>query len=344
MLSGYRLAVVGVSVSLFFTRGLGSPFQHPANTIDKRGEQLALNRDFPDPSIEQDWDGTWYAFATSNKPNGNCNIQVATASSPDGPWTWLDQDALPDSGSWTTGKDNWAPDVKRMPPTNSGRYIMTYSGELASDSVHHCIGIATSSSITGPYTPQDGPVICPDVSTTGGAIDSYLYYDEPQNKRYLVYKEDGTGLDAGTCPDLQPPYKPTPILLQEMDANDWITPVGSPVQILDRQDEDGPLVEAPAIIRASDGTYLLFYSSHCYNDVSYDVKYAVATSITGPYTRKGSLLKTGQYDLQNPGGASPTPGGDVLLFHADCALGFSTLTRCLHTVNINFSGGSIQFT
>lgn len=75
-----------------------------------------------------------------------------------------------------------------MPPSNSGRYIMTYSGELASNSVHHCIGIATSNSIIGPYTPQDGPVICPDPNTTGGAIDSYLYYDETHNKRYLIYK------------------------------------------------------------------------------------------------------------------------------------------------------------
>jgi len=127
-------------------------------------------------------------------------------------------------------------------------------------------------------------------------------------------------------------------MLQEMNVNDWTTPVGSPVQILDRTDADGPLVEAPAIIRSSDGHYILFYSSHCFNDVNYDVKYAVATSITGPYTRKGSLLKTGQYGLTSPGGASPTPGGDVLLFHANCDQG-----RCMYTIDMKFSGGSIQF-
>lgn len=75
-----------------------------------------------------------------------------------------------------------------MPPSDSGRYILTYSGELASNSIHHCIGIATASNIAGPYTPQGSPTICPDVASTGGAIDSYLYYDEPHNKRYLVYK------------------------------------------------------------------------------------------------------------------------------------------------------------
>lgn len=65
---------------------------------------------------------------------------------------------------------------------------MTYSGELATNDAHHCIGIATASSIVGPYTPQDNAVICPDAATTGGAIDSYLYFDETNNKRYLVYK------------------------------------------------------------------------------------------------------------------------------------------------------------
>lgn len=76
-----------------------------------------------------------------------------------------------------------------MPPESQGLYIMTYSGELASDSPHHCIGIATSHNIAGPYTPHDTPVICPDAASTGGAIDSSSYYDEPNNKRYVVYKE-----------------------------------------------------------------------------------------------------------------------------------------------------------
>lgn len=57
-------------------------------------------------TVAQDWDGTWYAFATSDKPNGAHNIQVARANSPKGPWTWLDHDALPNTGKWTTGVNN----------------------------------------------------------------------------------------------------------------------------------------------------------------------------------------------------------------------------------------------
>lgn len=76
-----------------------------------------------------------------------------------------------------------------MPPASRNLYIMTYSGQLASNPAHHCVGIATASNPAGPYTPQGGPVICPDIASTGGAIDSALFYDERNNKRYLVYKE-----------------------------------------------------------------------------------------------------------------------------------------------------------
>lgn len=130
--------------------------------------------------------GKWYAFAT----NGNgYNIQVAVADTPDGPWSVINHDALPNSGSWTTGANNWAPDVKRMPPEGDHKYIMTYSGALKGNEPFHCVGIATSSNIEGPYTPQGGPAICPDIASTGGAIDSSSFYDQVNNKRYIVYKE-----------------------------------------------------------------------------------------------------------------------------------------------------------
>ncbi|PSR78878.1 glycosyl hydrolase family 43 protein [Coniella lustricola] len=280
------------------------------------------------------WDGKWYSFATNGS---GFNIQVAQASSPDGPWTWLDHDALPNSGSWTTNNNAWAPDVKRMPPASQSLFIMAYSGQLASNPDHHCVGIATSHSITGPYTPGNSPLICPDILTTGGAIDPSLYYDERNNKRYLVYKVDGSNLDVnGGCGSPGGTIHPTPIMLQEMNVNDWTTPVGDPVQILDRTAADGTLIEAPYIIGTSDGHYILFYSSNCFTDPTYDVKYAVATSITGPYTRRGSLLTTGSYGLASPGGASSTPGGDVLVFHANCTVG-----RCLHTIDMSISGGVV---
>lgn len=209
MKAPHSLTALGFLVASLPLAVLGTPLGPVAQPkpVVKRALQLALNTNFPDPSIEQvrayqklsfpvffslltgapqDWDGTYYAFAT----NGNgYNVQVAKASSPDGPWTWLDQEALPNPGAWTGGVNTWAPDVKRMPPSSSHKYVMTYSGQMATASSRHCVGVATASNILGPYTSQSTPIICPDVATKGGAIDSAFYYDANNNKRYIVYKE-----------------------------------------------------------------------------------------------------------------------------------------------------------
>jgi len=120
-----------------------------------------------------------------------------------------------------------------------------------------------------------------------------------------------------------------------MSKDDWTTPIGPAIQILDRTDADGPLVEAPNLTRTSDGTYVLFYSSHCYSSAQYDVKYATARDIKGPYVRGGTLIKSGDLGgLVSPGGASSVPGGSSLVFHANCGAG-----RCMYTTPVAFSGG-----
>lgn len=124
-------------------------------------------------------------------------------------------------------------------------------------------------------------------------------------------------------------------MLQQMALDDWVTPVGGPIQILDRTADDGPLVEAPNIIGTPDGHYVLFYSSHCFTDPGYDVRYAVATDVRGPYARQGQLIKSGDFGgLASPGGATATPQGDALVFHSDCAAG-----RCMHSVGMSIAGG-----
>lgn len=80
-----------------------------ASPIQKRAPRLALHSDFPDPSIVQGDDGTWFAFGT----NGNGKtIQVASSTDFQS-WTLLDKEVLPTLSSWETDKDHWAPDVVR---------------------------------------------------------------------------------------------------------------------------------------------------------------------------------------------------------------------------------------
>ena len=123
---------------------------------------------------------------------------------------------------------------------------------------------------------------------------------------------------------------PTAIMLQEVDTNDGTTPIGDPVQILDRGSADGPLVEAPSLVRVADASsasgwlYILFFSSNCYSGGLYDTSYA--TSANGirnggqDYAKAAkSLLVTGNLDgkLYSPGGLTVGPDAKRVLFHAD---------------------------
>lgn len=90
-------------------------------------------------------------------------------------------------------------------------------------------------------------------------------------------------------------------MLQKMHLN-GTTASGAAITILDRTDIDGPLVEAPNIIRSDEGIYFLFFSSGCTRAPTYDLKYAWAHNVTGPYTRASKpLLQTGDWELLAPG-------------------------------------------
>ena len=330
MKSPNNLVSLGL-VELLFVQCILSAPSAQLSHLNARDDELPslLSENFPDPAILQDTDGSWYAFATAGNDK---QVQVAKANAPEGPWTYLDQDLLPNPGPWTSKKDTWAPDVRRI---EDGSFVMYYSGQLGNDTAHHCIGTATAKSILGPYTAQKQPLACH--IQDGGAIDPSGYYDQETQKRYVVYKVDGNSIGHGeNCGNTEGTLVPTPIMLQELKA-DGITPVGQPVQILDRTDDDGPLVEAPNLIKTSDGLFILFFSSHCFNTPDYDVKYATSDSIRGPYLRASQpLVQTGDYGLTAPGGATSIEDGGKMVFHANCPSG-----RCLFELDFRIEDGDV---
>jgi len=119
---------------------------------------------------------------------------------------------------------------------------------------------------------------------------------------------------------------------------DGITADGQPVQLLDRTDADGPLIEAPSMQRSADGTYSLFFSSNCYITPNYDVTWATSSSILGPFTRTGPLITTGKNGLTAPGGASVAADGIHMVFHANAAGG----ARAMFTNTIQGNGAGIR--
>ena len=192
--------------------------------------------------------------------------------------------------------------------------------------------------MTGPYTPQAQPIVCP--IDKGGAIDPEGFQDA-DGTRYLLWKVDGNSFDGG-----KNHTRPTPIMLQQLDT-DGFTFVGPPVQIMDREKSDGPLVEAPALGRyeraGAPPLYVLFFSSNFFGNPSYDVKYATSENLRGPYTRANkTLLSTGKSHLIGPGGMDVGVSSTQVVFHAiDKGTFGGNLTRPMGTAQIRINGTTV---
>lgn len=242
----------------------------------------------------------------------------------------LDNDLLPTVGSWSDGKNVWAPDVRMI----GSKYVLYYTAEDAQYTAQHCVGTATSNTILGPYTPNNAPLACP--LSQGGAIDPSGFTDS-DGTHYVVYKVDGNSIGrGGSCGNTVSPIVSTPLLLQQL-ASDGVTAVDNPIQLLDRGDADGPLIEAPNLILVN-GVYILFFSSNCYSTTLYDTSYATASSVKGPFTKSSAplLVTNNPFALTAPGGATATTDGKELLFHANCPAG-----RCTYQSSITVSGNTV---
>ncbi|KAI4723398.1 Arabinanase/levansucrase/invertase [Aureobasidium sp. EXF-10727] len=292
----------------------------PMKTTGSSNPTQVISVDFADPDLLQV--GTqWWAFASNNhktiaKVGGSLiNVQVAQSSDFNS-WSVTGADALPTVGAWVDpnagnqGAAVWAPSVSKG---KKGQYIMTYSAAVKGSPGKHCVGAAVATQPQGPYTPQATPLVCP--LDQGGAIDSDNFMDI-DGTQYVVYKVDGNAIGhGGVCGNTVAPIVNTPIMLQKL-ADDGITPVGSPVKLLDRGDLDGPLIEAPSLMRTSNGKYVLFFSSNCFATSNYDVTYAFADNINGPYVKAGPMMVTGTDGLYSPGGQSVAADGKHMMFHA----------------------------
>ncbi|KAL4902177.1 hypothetical protein BDW74DRAFT_65069 [Aspergillus multicolor] len=294
-----------------------------------------LNRDFADPAIIETPDG-WYAFATTS---GGRNVQVAHSSDSDN-WDFLeDHDALPGPYfDWVADDPQpWAPDVFQRA---DGQYVMYYSAIPRADERRHCLGVATSSAIEGPYTPVGGDDAWACPLDQGGAIDASGFRDD-DGTLYVAYKVDGSALNTEGDEN----YHPTPLVLQEVE-DDGYTKVGDAATLIDRDDSDGPLVEAPSVVKA-DGVYYLFYSSHMFNSPDYDSKYATAPSVAGPYTRRGRVVAPGDPSnvgpLSGPGGADISADGTKFVFHANINNEDPSGGRAMYATRVSLQGGDVTF-
>jgi len=227
-------------------------------------------------------------------------------------------------------------------------YVMYYSATYAQSTAHHRNGAATSTNPLGPYQPVDETLGDCQLSQ-GGSIDPSGFRDA-DGAYWVVYKVDGNSIGhGGSCNNGVAPIVPTPIHLLRLD-NDAISPMGAPITILENGPDDGPLIEAPSLIRVTSlmtlppVTYVLFFSSNCYSTTLYDVSYATSSTLTGTYTKsKLPLLTTGNDGLYGPGGATASADGSVLVYHAFCGTDLAS-GRCMHERYLNVVGDNVQAT
>ncbi|KAL8729204.1 MAG: hypothetical protein Q9181_005077 [Wetmoreana brouardii] len=322
MLSSIRVIALAASLALISNVSASPLFKRYVTASP------VINADFADPSVLL-YNQKWYAFATGAY---GAHVQVATSDSFLSGWH-VNQgyDALPNLPAW----------VRPDNPTGSfddGRFVLYYSAVHDKFNVH-CVGAAVSdgTSPEGPYTAQSNePLACNEES--GGSIDPAGFKDK-DGQNYVVYKIDGNNKgNGGVCGNSNPPIQSTPIKLQKLQS-DLITRDGDPQTILDRDDNDGPLVEAPSL-NYKDGFYYLFFSSNCYSTPQYDVSFATARNVGGPYTKAHApdapLLVTSD-GLSAPGGADVSIEGTYMAFHGN----IDNKARGMYVATIEEAAGKV---
>lgn len=297
---------------------------------------------FPDPSILKVGD-TWYAFGSQSAFDyKNLKVQVAT-SKDFNTWTHTGKDAMGKLASWARANDPalWAPSVSRRA---DGKFLMYYSAvtKTAGNGRFHCVGTAVADHIEGPYDSNtDEPFACP--TDRGGALDASYFRDG--NKHYALYKIDANAMGhGGTCGNTVAPIVKTPIMIQEVKA-DGTTKIGGPTELIDNSQYDGPLVEAPYMIKNAQGMYVLFFSSNCWTTDLYDVSWATSQSPLGPFKKSNKpLYVTGTQGMIGPGGASIARDGVHFAMHGYESRKRVGNRRSLYVTKITSQGRQVLLT
>lgn len=253
---------VNLCIALLLALGGG----HAAARAPDATPRVAIDADFPDPTLLRAPDGYYYVHATQG---GGHNIQVARSRDLT-TWQRL-PDALPVKPVWAKAtQDFWAPHVS----AHDGRYYLYYSAKpdaaLTDTTRGLCLAVATADRPEGPFTDTGAPLLCGQ----GFVNIDPMAYDDPVTGKRLLYWGSG--------------FKP--IKVQEL-ARDRVSfaPGSAPIDLLPTDATDDPanyrrLVEGAWVTRRK-GWYYLFYSGDncCGPQAHYATLVARSRRATGPF-------------------------------------------------------------
>jgi len=172
---------------------------------------------------------------------------------------------LPKLPSWAQTGYTWSPDVRQL----GHRYVMWFNAKVRGANMQ-CIGVATASSIVGPYVSRaKSPLVCQ--LKHHGSIDPRSFVD-PRGHLWLLWKSDDNADTHSTH---------TSLWIQQL-SSDGLRLLGRPVFLAtnDRPWE-GRIVEAPDMVFAG-GHYWLFFSGNWFNEPEYGIGVAQCNTPTGP--------------------------------------------------------------
>lgn len=199
----------------------------------------------------------------------------------------------------------WAPEIAY----ENGTYYIYYTAKKKGGNL--CVGVASATSATGPYT-DHGPLVCQEV----GSIDGFEIRDK-NGELYLVWKEDGNSRGL-----------PTPIWAQRMNEERTAL-LGEKFEMFRNEPGtwEGGLVEGPAIVKRGDYFYTFYAGDKCCGrECTYGVGVARATSLKGPWEKYEQNPVMQQNDSWKCPGhgtvVTDQSGQDYFLYHAYNTDGF----------------------
>lgn len=265
--------------------------------IESERRLVTSTADMPDPSAIV-VGGSTYVFTTNVWVFRFPMWRVGANGSAD-----LLGDALPGAHPvpWAADRSNewWAPSVNSF----NGKYYLYFTAPHPT--LTRCIGVATASSVTGPYTAKPDPVAC--AWLPGGAIDpDVMTYN---GTRYLLFSAG----DKNT---------PARIFAVRLTADGFHTS-GSPVVLLTAglDSTDAGVVENPSMVATPnhDGHSVhLMYSRNDWTSGNYATGLAYCPQgPTAPCSRENTAFLMSSGNRVGPGGADVIEGTSLMLvYHA----------------------------
>jgi Glycosyl hydrolases family 43 len=236
--------------------------------------------DFPDPFVVTTASG-YVAFSTNT---GGRHVPVLTSNDL---VHWTDAgDALPQIASWAMADSVWAPSVTSS--ATEARMYVTIGDSRRGTS---CVFVATSSSLLGPYTVVDQPLVC----EPGGSIDPSTVRDGTGNL-WLIWKDEAGG------------GQPTRIRAA-MLAFDGQHLASWPTTLLTSTSANVENVEGPSVTR-SGAWFTVFFSAGDWRSSSYRTGYALCTNLTSSCLVVNSAWLSTESGLDAPGGLEVFTGAD----------------------------------